>query len=222
MKPAAPPHLNARKRPRQTRASATLEAIFEATIQVLVAEGPQRLTTTRVAQRAGVSVGTIYQYFPHKRALFYAINERYLDHLAATVERSCKAQHGGLIADMIEALIASYWSVKMERPEATRALYHSTVEFDNKALVKAFSQRMNALTTAMFTTASDTAFHDVDIVNLTLLATTFGAVRAIFERGLSFSEARAVREHLILMCIAYVKVVGLPRERAPRSHWVSS
>ena len=62
-----PAHLTPRKIPRQARATATLVAIFEATIQVLVTDGPHRLTTTRVAQRAGVSVGTMYQYFPHRR-----------------------------------------------------------------------------------------------------------------------------------------------------------
>ena len=62
-----PAHLTPRKIPRQARATATLDAIFEATIQVLVTDGPHRLTTTRVAQRAGVSVGTMYQYFPHRR-----------------------------------------------------------------------------------------------------------------------------------------------------------
>ena len=77
-----PPHLSPRKRPRQARAAVTLDAIFEATIQVLIADGPRRLTTTRVAERAGVSVGTMYQYFPHKQALFYALNERYLDIVA--------------------------------------------------------------------------------------------------------------------------------------------
>jgi len=43
-----------------------VEAIFEATIQVLLREGADRLTTTRVAARAGVSVGTLYQYYPNK------------------------------------------------------------------------------------------------------------------------------------------------------------
>ena len=78
MEGAAPHHLTPRKTPRQARALVTLDAIFEATLQVLIAEGPQRLTTTRVAQRAGVSVGTMYQYFPQKQALIYALNERYL------------------------------------------------------------------------------------------------------------------------------------------------
>lgn len=65
--------LKARKIPRQARSSATVTAIHEATFQVLLADGIGRLTTTRVAERAGVSVGTMYQYFPHKQALLYAV-----------------------------------------------------------------------------------------------------------------------------------------------------
>ena len=59
MEPAAAGHLNPRKTPYQARAAATLDVMFEATIQLSVADGLQRLTTTRVASRAGVSVGTI-------------------------------------------------------------------------------------------------------------------------------------------------------------------
>ena len=64
--PVAPSDaLKPRKTPRQARSAATVEAIFEATIQVLLVDGYAGLTTTRVAGRAGVSVGTMYQYFPH-------------------------------------------------------------------------------------------------------------------------------------------------------------
>lgn len=69
---ATPPrHLSPRKKPRQARSATTVETIFEATIQVLLSEGIHWLTTTRVAERAGVSVVTMYQYLPHKQALLY-------------------------------------------------------------------------------------------------------------------------------------------------------
>jgi len=48
-------------------------AISEATIQVLLSDGVERLTTTRVAERAGVSVGTLYQYYPNKQSLLFAV-----------------------------------------------------------------------------------------------------------------------------------------------------
>ncbi|WP_370678004.1 TetR/AcrR family transcriptional regulator [Pleomorphomonas sp. PLEO] len=191
----------------------TLDAIFEATIQVLVTDGPRRLTTTRVAERAGVSVGTMYQYFPHKQALFYALNERYLDAVAAKVEEACRARHGAPIGQMVEALVTTYWQAKTERVEATRALYRSVVEIDNEPLVAAFIRRVDAATAAMFASASDAAFEDLPTVVLTLLASIFGTVRGVFERNLPLDECRTVLRQLIVMCVAYLEAVKLPADR---------
>lgn len=210
MASSPPAHLSARKQPRQARATATLDAIFEATIQVLVSDGPHRLTTTRVAKRAGVSVGTMYQYFPHKQALFYALNNRYLDALAQKVENACREQHGAPIEQMIDALVTTYWNAKTERPEVTRALYRSVAELDNEALIEAFSRRVDAATAAMLATASDADFADLPIVNLTLLTTVFGTVRNLFERNLPGSEVGAAHRQLILMCVAYLDAIKLP------------
>jgi AcrR family transcriptional regulator len=205
-------HLNARKTPRQARATATLDAIFQATIQVLVTDGPHRLTTTRVAERAGVSVGTMYQYFPHKHALFYALNERYLHALAEKVENACRAQHGTSIDKMVEALVTTYWTAKTERPEVTRALYRSVLVLNNEPLIEAFSRRVDAATAAMLESASDAVFADLPTVNLTLLTTVFGTVRSVFERNLPATEATAVHRQLILMCNAYL---GAVRKASP-------
>ena len=210
MAPTPPAQLKPRKSPRQARATATLDAIFEATIQVLVVGGPRRLTTTRVAERAGVSVGTLYQYFPHKQALFYALNERYLDALADKVETACLAQHGGCIDQMVEALVTTYWNAKTERPEVTRALYRSVVEIDNEALIAAFACRVDAASAAMFASAPDAVFADLPIVNLTLLSAVFGTVRSLFERDLPSPEVGAVRSQLISMCIAYLEAIKNP------------
>ncbi|WP_034949544.1 TetR/AcrR family transcriptional regulator [Erwinia oleae] len=200
----SPSHLSARKKPRQARAVATLEAIFDATIQVLVTEGPQRLTTTRVAERAGVSVGSMYQYFPHKQALFYALNERYLVMLADRVVEVCHSRHGGQIAQMVTALVTVYWEAKMAQPEVTRALYRSVVELDNQSLIQAFIQRVDQAAREMFASASDATFINLNIVVLTLLTTIFGAVRSAFERDLTAEDARAVHDQLIVMCKAYL------------------
>jgi AcrR family transcriptional regulator len=65
-----------RKRPQQARAQTTVHAILEATVQVLEREGYDSATTTRIAEVAGVSVGTLYQYFSHRDAIFDALQER--------------------------------------------------------------------------------------------------------------------------------------------------
>ena len=72
---ATRPHtlITSRKKPRQARANDLVAAVLEAAVQVLAAEGAQRFTTTRVAERAGVSVGSIYQYFPNKASILFRL-----------------------------------------------------------------------------------------------------------------------------------------------------
>ena len=70
--------LNPRKKPQQRRSRVTIDTIFEATIQVLLANGLDRITTIQIAERAGVSVGSLYQYFPNKNALLAAVVKRHV------------------------------------------------------------------------------------------------------------------------------------------------
>ncbi|MEZ2331410.1 TetR family transcriptional regulator [Mesorhizobium sp. RCC_202] len=67
------PSISTRKQPKQARATELVAAILEAAAQVLASEGAQRFTTTRVAEKAGVSVGSLYQYFPNKAALLFRL-----------------------------------------------------------------------------------------------------------------------------------------------------
>ncbi|MDG2534251.1 TetR family transcriptional regulator [Sphingomonas sp. HITSZ_GF] len=62
-----------RKSPKQARAQQLVEAVLDAAVQVLMKEGAQRFTTARVAERAGVSVGSLYQYFPNKAAILFRL-----------------------------------------------------------------------------------------------------------------------------------------------------
>jgi AcrR family transcriptional regulator len=68
-----------RKEPRQSRARATVDAILFAAAHILKIEGFAHATTNRIAEKAGVSVGSLYQYFPNKEAIVAALRERYQD-----------------------------------------------------------------------------------------------------------------------------------------------
>jgi AcrR family transcriptional regulator len=74
-----------RRTPRQARAHDTVETIFEATAQIIEREGGAALNTNHIAERAGISVGSLYQYFPNKEAILVAMARRELaaDHAAA-------------------------------------------------------------------------------------------------------------------------------------------
>lgn len=65
-----------RRQPRQARARVTYDSILQAAVDVLARDGAAGLTTNRVAERAGVSIGTLYQYFPDKTAILLAAARR--------------------------------------------------------------------------------------------------------------------------------------------------
>ncbi|MCG2632125.1 TetR family transcriptional regulator [Bradyrhizobium sp. WYCCWR 13023] len=65
--------VSSRKQPQQARSNELVAAILDAAVQVLTKEGAQRFTTARVAERAGVSVGSLYQYFPNKAAILFRL-----------------------------------------------------------------------------------------------------------------------------------------------------
>src|SRR5579875_3082375 len=115
--------LNPRKLPVQARSAASVDAILQATIQVLLAVGKERLTTTGVALRAGVSVGTLYQYFPNKSALLQAALRRHMDEVCNAIDRVCREQRGTSLQHMGAALVTAFLGAKMQDPRTSVALY---------------------------------------------------------------------------------------------------
>lgn len=65
--------VSSRKQPKQARSTELVATILEAAVQVLAKEGAQRFTTARVAEKAGVSIGSLYQYFPNKAAILFRL-----------------------------------------------------------------------------------------------------------------------------------------------------
>src|SRR3954466_8725798 len=87
-----------RKTPSQTRALRTVDTLFEAAARVLASEGEAGFTTNRIAQRAGFSIGTLYQYFPSKEAIVVAMvrrqRARVMRELEATLDRAARGEIG--------------------------------------------------------------------------------------------------------------------------------
>src|SRR3954466_5834980 len=93
------PTTNPRRRPRQARAQATVEAIVRATARVLVEEGYDRASTNRIAQAAGVSIGSLYQYFPSKEALVAALVESHVERMRDSLSQTLAAEPPASLAD---------------------------------------------------------------------------------------------------------------------------
>src|ERR1700742_4874000 len=82
---ARKPLINPRKNASQERSRATVEALVDATARILVKEGFDKASTNRIAEVAGVSVGSLYQYFPSKEALVAAVIERHQQEIMQVV-----------------------------------------------------------------------------------------------------------------------------------------
>jgi len=204
MKLRRPVALDPRKCPRQARSAVTVNAIFEATLQVLLSVGSIRLNTTRVAERAGVSVGTLYQYFPNKQALLLAVLERYLKDLMDTLEAVCHEHRGAAAEAMTAGAVKGYLQVKAKQAEASRALYRIAIELDSRGLVEAAIQRAERAIAAMLATARDGRFADPRAVARMLFAAIHGTVRMFYEREISATIRRDVERSLTAMCCSYV------------------
>ena len=87
-----------RKTPSQTRAMRTVDTLFEAATRILASEGEAGFTTNRIAERAGFSIGTLYQYFPSKEAIVVALVRRHRDRvlreLDVMLERAVAGEYG--------------------------------------------------------------------------------------------------------------------------------
>lgn len=81
------PLTNPRKHASQARSRATVDALIEATARILVKESFDRASTNRIAEEAGVSIGSLYQYFPSKEALVAAVIDRHHEELMQVAHR---------------------------------------------------------------------------------------------------------------------------------------
>ena len=101
-----------RKRPRQARSRATVDSVLQATARVLVKRGFDGLTTNLVAETAGVSVGSLYQYFPNKEALVGALIEKHVDEMTslclAELTRVANLPVGEAIRSVVELMIRTH------------------------------------------------------------------------------------------------------------------
>jgi len=201
--------LSPRKTPVQVRSANTVEAVFDATIQVLLNGGMARLTTTRVAERAGVSVGTLYQYFPNKQALLAAVLERHLSQVLVAVEVACALAKGRTVEEMAAGIVNAFMDAKFAHPEVSRALYAVAAEVGGDELVVRTSQRSQITLCDVLATASNRRFDQLTTVSYVVATCLVGPVQGLLASFAPIEIIDAVRLQLHKLLAAYLLQVGI-------------
>jgi AcrR family transcriptional regulator len=181
-----------------------VDAILEATVQVLLSIGKERLTTTKVAQRAGVSVGTLYQYFPNKSSLLQGALKRHLDGVTEALEAACLEQRGQPWTQMATAVITAFLNAKMRDGKSSVALYSVGSDVDGARIAQQMGVRSSEAIVAMLKTAPKPLTKDPQIVASMLMATMAGVSRRMLESGAPEKQFDDLRRELIVLACAYL------------------
>lgn len=113
-----------RRRPQQLRAQQTVEAVLGAVARVLKRHGPAGVNTNEIARIAGISIGSLYQYFPDKYAIFAALRDRHTEAMARLVETELVAAASLGLEDVMRRLIAAMIEAHALDPALHALLLH--------------------------------------------------------------------------------------------------
>jgi AcrR family transcriptional regulator len=149
---ARAPRTQPRKAPTQSRAQETVEAILSATARVLVRDGYERASTNRIAEAAGVSIGSLYQYFPSKEALVSALIERHMTRMLgvlATVGATLPTEVS--IAEAARTIISASFAAHRVSPKLHRVLLEQVPRVGTLERIDTFEEQTLGLVEAFLT-----------------------------------------------------------------------
>jgi AcrR family transcriptional regulator len=202
------PQISSRKQPKQTRSTELVAAILEAATQVLANEGAHRFTTARVAERAGVSVGSLYQYFPNKAAILFRLQSdewQQTTQMLASILENVHEQPVDRLRALVHAFIRSECEEAAMRVALNDAapLYRDAPEAQavkaagDKVFQSFMAELLPGISKRTRTLAAD------------LIATTLTTVGKDFsESPHTSAEIRAYAEAMADMFCAYITVLA--------------
>ena len=169
-----------RKMPRQGRSAETVRAIIEATARILEQSGLSAFTTNAVAEKAGVSIGSLYQYFPGKEALIGALIVRETSLLIAECDAIVAGANG---RQALQGVIASAVDHQLRRPALARLLdlEEARLPFDEDT--QRVTRRLHSILLSILARTDLPQQRDPDVAAQDVLAIIKGMVDAAGERG---------------------------------------
>lgn len=189
-----------------------MDAIIEATLQVLRRDGYVALTTTRVAERAGVSVGTLYQYFPDKRSLVTALMVRYFGLMVGSVRNAALEVTGAPLEPALRHTLRALLQVKRENLDLALAIRGPMAELDGAGFLRDATSELIAVAAAMVRAALPNLKHPEQRAALLLSALEGAVSHAVFESPELLTEPWFLDE-LVTLGVSYLQRQGATSRR---------
>ena len=190
-----------RKRPRQERSKVTVDTILAATARVLVKKGFDGLTTNAVAEAAGVSIGSLYQYFPSKEALVAALIEQHIEEMQQALFSEMTRVAQLPMAQAVRALIELTIRAHSIEPELHRVLTEQVPRVGRLArLAEADSICRRMVAGILSLRKDELAIADPDTAAFILVA----SIEAITHRAALFAPERLRDPRLVDESVAMV------------------
>jgi AcrR family transcriptional regulator len=192
-----------RKSPRQERSRATVEAILEAATDILIRQGAVRLTTNRIAERAGVNIASLYQYFPGKQAIIAELRRRHGAERRAAVRQALIARRGDGLEATLRALVSMGVAVHAVNPELERVFSEELPQLRYADIAAADAPLFDEC--RAWLTRSATGIRDPELA-MWMVATTADAVihRAVAERADDLKSG-SIAEELVTLLVRYLE-----------------
>jgi len=195
--------LSPRKSPRQQRSRATVEAILEAATDILIRQGAGRLTTNRIAERAGVNIASLYQYFPGKHAILAELRRRHGAERRAAIRDVLIERRGDSLESTLRALVSIGVAAHAVNP-ALQRIFSQELPPLRYAEISAADAPLFSEFRALLT-RSATGIRDRDLA-MCIVATAADAVihRAVVERPDDLANG-SIAEELVTLLVRYLK-----------------
>jgi AcrR family transcriptional regulator len=204
----------ARKQPVQARSKASLTAILDATVQILSTRRTAHLTTKAIAARAGLSVGSLYQYFPNKDAVVQALIARKAEEVTSAFEEAARQQRGQTLAGAVCALTSTYFAAKFCEPQLSRTLHAALDRSGGTYRLQPFRERIVRAIESVLRQAPDAAFRNVQSTAGMIWSAITGVARLVLEAERPPNYVTAVRREVQEMILAYIKPMMLNGSKA--------
>ncbi|MGO8142251.1 TetR family transcriptional regulator [Rhizobium leguminosarum] len=203
--------ISSRKQPKQARSAELVAAILDAAAQVLAREGAQRFTTARVAERAGVSIGSLYQYFPNKAAILFRLQS---DEWRQTTDML-----GGILADVqrpplerLRRLVHAFLRSECEEAAMRVALHDAAPLYRDAPEAQAARASGDRIVELFMQEVLPSAPEGMRVLVGDLITTTLGTVGKQFsESPRSLAEIDAYSDAMADMFCAYLERLGSGR-----------